>query len=89
MSWRAATLITSVIGTLLNKEMCSQSANLNGIIQSRLWRGRHQHHDYEDNITIVLTILKIAQPYTTSREPAQPSITAPALVLHSIIIILY
>ena len=34
-----------------------------GIIQSRLWSGRHQHHDYEDNITIVLTILKIAQPY--------------------------
>ena len=31
------------------------------ITQSHLWKGRHQHHDYEDNIMIVLTITKITQ----------------------------
>ena len=35
--------------------------------------GRHQHHDYED-ITIVLTITKIAQPYSDERFLALPSI---------------
>ena len=31
-------------------------------------KGRHQHHDYEGNITIVLTITKITQPYWTVHE---------------------
>ena len=32
------------------------------ITQPQLWKSRHEHHDDEDNITIVLTITKIAQP---------------------------
>ena len=27
----------------------------------QLWKGRHQHHDYEDNIMTVITITKIAK----------------------------
>ena len=63
MLWRVTALITSVVETLLNKEITTKVQILIGIPQSRLWTGRHQHHDYEDNIMIVLTITKIAQPY--------------------------
>ena len=59
MLWRVTALITSIIRTLLNKEIYNKSTNLNHITQSRLWKGRHQHHDYEDNIKIVLIMTKI------------------------------
>ena len=34
------------------------------MLQSRLWKGRHRHHDYEEYITIVLIIPYIASPLT-------------------------
>ena len=39
-----------------------KSPNVDGITQSQLWKGKHQHHDYEDNITMVLIIPYIASP---------------------------
>ena len=51
----------SAIEILLNK-ICNQSTNLNGITQSRLWKGRHHYHECEE---CILIILKFPSPSNT------------------------
>ena len=59
---RDTALIASVVETHLNKKVNGYGTNINRITQSRLWKGKHRHYDYEDNITMVLIIPYIASP---------------------------
>ena len=59
MLWR----VTALLQVLLN----TFKQGHNGITQSQLWKGRHRHHDYEEYITIVLTILYITLPLLLTR----------------------
>ena len=55
-------VMEGTIRTLLNKENIQLKYKCQLYYTITIVEGRHQHHDYEDNITIVLTIMKISQP---------------------------